>query len=227
MVALYQRAPLAARRHSGYNKPMTHTILVVEDVQAVRELLRVTLEFKGYTVETAADGEEALQQIAARCPDLLVTDILMPRLDGFALAQRLRRDPATRALPIVFVSATYVSPEDKEFALSLGAVRFLEKPIDAEEFLLTVAEVLHQQEAEPKPPLDDEAFYRGYRERLENKLRYKDRQIARLERLLPTLPDAQKPSFAAMLAEARRERQTIREELAAIDDILQPPNAGN
>ncbi len=206
---------------------MIPVILVAEDVAAVRELLRVTLEFKGYTVETAADGEEALQKIAAHRPDLLVTDILMPRLDGFALAQRLRRDPATRTLPILFVSATYVSPEDKEFALSLGAVRFLEKPIDAEEFLLTVAEVLSRQEAADKPPLDDATFYRGYRERLENKLRYKDRQIARLERLLPTLPDAQKPSFAAMLTEARRERQTIREELTAVNRLLHPPNAGN
>jgi CheY-like chemotaxis protein len=206
---------------------MNDSILVVEDVPAVRELLAVTLKFKGYAVETAPDGEEALRKIADHRPDLVVTDILMPRLDGFALAQRLRRDPATRSLPIVFVSATYVSPEDKEFALSLGAVRFLEKPIDAEEFLLTVAEVLAQQEAAAQPPLEDAEFYRGYRERLENKLGYKNRQIARLERLLPTLPDAQKPSFAAMLAEARRERDTIREEMEAVSRFLNPPNAGN
>jgi len=127
---------------------MAYTILVVEDVPAVRELLEITLKFKGYEVATAADGREALEIIAANPPDLVVTDILMPYMDGYTLAQRLRRDPKTRRIPIVFVSATYVAPEDKEFALSLGAARFLEKPIDAEEFLLTIAEVLHQNELE-------------------------------------------------------------------------------
>ncbi len=205
---------------------MTHTILVVEDVPAVRELLDITLRFKGYRVETAANGEEALTHIAAARPDLVITDILMPYLDGYALVQRLRRDPKTRTLPVIFISATYVSPEDKAFALSLGAVRFLEKPIDTEEFLLTVAEVLHQQETDAPPPLDDETFYRGYRERLENKLRYKNNQIARLERLLPSLPEDQRPAFVSMLAEARRERQTIRQELEAVENILKNPNAG-
>ncbi len=201
---------------------MSHTILVVEDVPAVRELLEVTLRFKGYPVLSAADGEEALQQIAAQRPDLVVTDILMPRLDGYALVQRLRRNAATRTIPVVFVSATYVSPEDKEFALSLGAVRFLEKPIDTEEFLLTVGEILHQQETNPPPPMDDATFYRGYRERLENKLRYKNRQIARLERLLPSLPESQRPAYASMLTEAQHERDIIRAELDSLPPLPTP-----
>ncbi|NPA93369.1 MAG: response regulator [Chloroflexi bacterium] len=206
---------------------MANTILVVEDVPAVRELLEITLKFKGYQVESAGDGEEALRKIAAQRPDLVITDILMPRLDGFSLAQRLRRDPETRRLPIVFVSATYVAPEDKEFALSLGAVRFLEKPIDTEEFLLTVAEVLQEGISPETPPLDDATFYRGYLERLETKLRYKSAQIARLERLIPSMPEEQRPAFASMLAEARRERQTIRQELEAIRQRLEDFPPGN
>ena len=205
---------------------MSYKILVVEDVLIVRELLEITLKFKGYDVETATNGREAMEKIAARRPDLVVTDILMPDLDGYALAHRLRRAPETRNLPIIFVSATYVSPEDKEFALSLGAMRFLEKPIDAEEFLLTVAEVLQQQEANAAPPLDDVTFYRGYYERLENKLRYKSHRIARLERLLPNLPENQRPAFAAMLAKVRRERQTIREELLEVKEILKEIDTG-
>jgi len=212
----YHRLSLAAFPKGDYNNPMTHSILVVEDVPAVRELLAITLQFKGYHVETAANGQEALESVAAHRPDLVITDILMPYLDGYALAQRLRRDPQTRRLPIIFVSATYVSPEDKAFALHLGAVRFLEKPIDTEEFLLTVAEVLQEGVSPSAPPLDDETFYRGYLERLENKYRYKSAQIARLERLIPTLPEEQRPAFASMLATARRERQTIRQELEEI-----------
>ena len=206
---------------------MAYTILVVEDVPAVRELLEITLKFKGYEVATAADGREALEIIAANPPDLVVTDILMPYMDGYTLAQRLRRDPKTRRIPIVFVSATYVAPEDKEFALSLGAARFLEKPIDAEEFLLTIAEVLHQNELDDSPPLDEATFYRGYRDRLATKLRYKTAQITRLERLLPTLPEEQRPAFNTMLAEARRERQIIRQKLDAVEQILQNYNTGN
>ncbi len=204
---------------------MAHKILVVEDVPAVRELLEITLKFKGYEVETAANGKEALEAIAAAPPDLVITDILMPYMDGYALVQRLRRNPATRRIPLIFVSATYVAPEDKEFALSLGATRFLEKPIDTEEFLLTVAEVLHQSEHDHSPPMDDETFYRGYFERLSTKLRYKAAQIARLERLLPTLPEEQRPAFNTMLTEARRERQIIQQELEAVERLLQHPDS--
>ena len=206
---------------------MSHKILVVEDVPAVRELLEITLQFKGYQVETTANGQEALESIAAQRPDLVITDILMPHLDGYALAQRLRSDPQTRLLPIIFISATYVSTDDKEFALHLGAVRFLEKPIDTDEFLLTVAEVLQEGASPATPPLDDETFYRGYMARLENKQRYKSAQIARLERLIPTLPETQRPAFAAMLAEARRERQTIREEMEKVRQILENPPKGS
>ena len=111
-------------------------ILVVEDVPNVLELLEVTLRFKGYPVVTARNGHEALDCIDRERPALIITDILMPKMDGYALAHAIRKDPRTRQIPIIFLSATYVTPEDKKFALSLGAVRFLEKPVDTEEFLL-------------------------------------------------------------------------------------------
>ena len=81
-----------------------------------------------------------------------------------------------------------MTPEDKDFALSLGAARFMEKPIDTEDFLLTVAELVTQQPFTQPQPARYGGFYIGYRTRLENKLRHKNTQIARAERLLPTLP---------------------------------------
>jgi CheY-like chemotaxis protein len=105
-------------------------LLVVEDVPNVLELLEVTLRFKGYPVITAHNGQEALEKVASDHPALVITDILMPKMDGYALAHRLRTNPQTRNIPIIFLSATYVTPEDKDFALSLGAARFIEKPID-------------------------------------------------------------------------------------------------
>jgi len=169
-------------------------ILIVEDVPNVLELLEVTLRFKGYAVLTARNGEEALEVIARQKPVLIITDILMPKIDGYALVQKLRLNLETRGIPVVFLSATYVTPEDKEFALSLGASRFIEKPIDTEDFLLTVAELVTQQPFTQPQPLDMEKFYVGYRTRLENKLRHKNTQIARADRLLTTLPPDQKPA---------------------------------
>ena len=191
-------------------------ILIVEDVPNVLELLEVTLKFKGYAVLVARNGEEALDVISKQRPALIITDILMPKMDGYAFVQKLRLNPDTRPIPVVFLSATYVTPEDKDFALSLGAARFMEKPIDTEDFLLTVAELVIQQPAAQPQPLDMERFYDGYRTRLENKLRHKNSQIARAERLLPTLPTDQKPSFEALLKQSMRDRDEIQVEL---DDI--------
>jgi CheY-like chemotaxis protein len=188
-------------------------ILIVEDVPNVLELLEVTLRFKGYAVVTAHNGEEALEVVSKTRPVLIITDILMPKMDGYAFIQKLRINPVTRAIPVVFLSATYVTPEDKEFALSLGAARFMEKPIDTEDFLLTVAELVTQQPFTQPQPLDMERFYNGYRTRLEAKLRHKNSQIARAERLLPTLPPDQKPAFDALLQQSMRDRDEIQSEL--------------
>ncbi len=196
-------------------------VLVVEDVAQVRELLEIALRFRGYDVISARDGEEALEIIQHQRPILIVTDILMPRLDGYALAYRLRRDPATRDIPIIFISATYVHPEDRAFALRLGAARFMEKPIDTEEFLLTVAEVLAESQAGQAAMLDEVAFYQGYHERLETKLRQKAQQATRLERLLPTLPEAQRPAYQAMLHEVYEQQDLIRQELEEVQRRLQ------
>jgi len=195
-------------------------ILVVEDVPNIQELLAVTLRFKGYPVVTASNGQEALERISEERPSLVVTDILMPRMDGFALAQTLRTDPKTNQIPVIFLSATYVTPEDKDFALSLGAVHFLEKPVDTEELLLTIAEVLTQEQTTSPPPLSEKEFYQGYRERLESKLKHKNTQITRTERLLKTLPDEQKPAFESLLAEARAHREEIQRELDELYKII-------
>ena len=195
-------------------------VLIVEDVPNVLELLEVTLRFKGYSVLTARNGEEALEVVARQRPALIVTDILMPKLDGYAFVQKLRLNLETRAIPVVFHSATYVTPEDQEFALSLGASRFMEKPIDTEDFLLTVAELVTQQPFTQPLPLDMERFYQGYRTRLENKLRHKNTQIMRAERLLGTLPADQRPAFEALLQQSMRDRDEIQNELYDIYKTL-------
>jgi CheY-like chemotaxis protein len=199
-------------------------ILVVEDVPNILDLVAVTLRFKGYQVVTATNGEEALERIAEQRPALVVTDILMPKLDGFALMYKLRTNPDTNSIPVVFLSATYVTPEDKAFALSLGAARFLEKPVDTEEFLLTIAEILTSGTDPAPEPITQKKFYQGYLDRLESKLHHKNSQIARTERLLKSLPEEQKPAFDTLLADARQMREQIENELNELYAILDAQN---
>ena len=193
-------------------------ILVVEDIPNILELIETTLKFKGgYRVVAARDGVEALSVIRQRLPSLVVTDILMPRMDGFSLVHQLRLDPATRHIPVIFLSATYVAPEDKSFAALIGATRFLEKPIDIDLLMKTVADLLTQEFAVPSEPLKELEFYEGYRKRIRIKLDQKSKQIARLERLLPTVSEAEKESFTASLHATIAERGELQVHLEQVE----------
>ena len=197
------------------------TLLVVEDIPDILTLLKATLEFKGYRVITARDGQEALELIERESPAVIVTDILMPRLDGFNLVHRLRLNSQTRDIPVIFLSATYVAPEDKAFALSLGVTRFIEKPVNFEEFLPAVSDLLNYNEKSSQAPMDEFEFYDGYRKRLETKLLHKNTQIARAEHLLETISEEEKPSFQTSLRQANEERREIQKLLDQIHEKLQ------
>ena len=195
----------------------TGPILVAEDVPNVLELLAVTLRFKGYEVVTAQNGLEGLEMVEKAKPAMIITDILMPLMDGYAFIQKLRTSNSENSrIPVIFLSATYVTPEDKEFALSLGGTRFMEKPIETEEFLLTIAELMTTETLPYSEPIPDQVFYRGYRERLEQKLHNKDNQIARTERLIPTLPENQRAAYESMLQIIQGDRENINNELQEV-----------
>ncbi len=193
---------------------------MVEDIGAVRELLEVQLKLRGYRVRTARDGEDALHAIADERPAVIVTDILMPRMDGFALAHRVRTDPQMASVPIIFLSATYVSAEDEQFALNLGAERFLAKPVDSDELFVAVADALTGQ-AQPGLPLPEREFYAGYRERLQNKLRQKASQMARSQQHLESLPEDQRDTYRRLLAEEQAQYDEIEHELSVLTSLLQ------
>lgn len=202
-------------------------ILIVEDMPQIRQLLEFTLQFEGYPVESARNGEEALQKVKENFPALIISDILMPKMDGYAMVYHLRRDPETRDIPVVFLSATYVNSEDKDFALRLGALRFLEKPVDTTEFLLAIGEVLAEGPGTLPLPLGENEFYEGYRNRLESKLRQKNQQIARTERLISSLPVQQKSAFTTLLEESLEHRQQIMAELEETIQVLKGLDKGN
>jgi CheY-like chemotaxis protein len=196
-------------------------LLVVEDIPDILTLLRATLEFKGYRVVTAREGNEALEAIEKERPALVITDILMPKMDGFSLVHRLRLNPETRDIPVVFLSATYVAPEDKTFALNLGVIRFIEKPVDFDQFLPTIAKLLEEGAKSPQEPLNELQFYDEYRKRLEAKLMHKNTQIARAEHLLETISEEEKQSFNVSLHQALNERRDIQQLLDQIHQIIE------
>jgi DNA-binding response OmpR family regulator len=184
-------------------------LLIVEDVPDILRLLEETLKFKGYNAVTARNGEEALDLIQRERPALVITDIMMPKLDGFGLVHRLRINPETRDLPVIFLTATYVALEDKAFALNIGVTRFIEKPVNFERFLETIDQLLTQGVHSATPPMNEAEFFEGYRQRLGKKLSQKNIQIARDERLLASLSEEEKPSFKASLQVAVNERDEI------------------
>jgi CheY-like chemotaxis protein len=194
-------------------------ILVVEDITTVRELLELQLKARGYKVVSARDGQEALDLIAQQRPAAIVSDILMPRVDGFSLAHRLRVNPTTAGIPIIFLSATYVSAEDERFALNLGALRFLPKPVDADDLVGSLTQALNAP-AQAHPPLTEREFYVGYRQRLKTKLQQKAQQIARTQQQLVTVPESQRETYRNALAEAQAQYDEIQRELVVLTQVL-------
>lgn len=119
-------------------------ILVVDRNPAVRELERFLFEKAGYTVEFASDGQEAYDRARGSRPMLLVTEILVPKLDGLTLCRRLRDDPATCGIRIILFS--HLDAEDR--ALEAGADAFIGKPFSAERLIETVKKLIGLQKAE-------------------------------------------------------------------------------
>jgi PAS domain S-box-containing protein len=118
-------------RYIGHAPPRSShsgkTILLAEDDPMQRKLAQLALSNVGFEVTVAENGEEAVRLATARKPDAIVSDVLMPRMDGFGLCEAIRRDPALARVPIVLMSAHYVENEDRELAARLGANRYVSR----------------------------------------------------------------------------------------------------
>jgi DNA-binding response OmpR family regulator len=118
-------------------------IVVVDDEPAIRLLVQRALQHKGYQVETAADGQEALDLVRARPPDLLLLDAMLPKVHGFEVARKVRSDPTTRQVPIVIMTAVYRGWRFAQDAReSYGAEDYVEKPFRVDDLLRRVEAVL-------------------------------------------------------------------------------------
>ncbi|MBK9089943.1 MAG: response regulator [Holophagales bacterium] len=122
-------------------------ILVVDDEAQNRYLLEVLFTSEGLEVEWASNGREALVAARRRSPDLVISDILMPEMDGFLLCREMKADAALRRIPFVFYTATYTDAEDERVALEAGGDLFLRKPAEPDVLLAEVRRLLGAGEA--------------------------------------------------------------------------------
>ncbi len=122
-------------------------VLIVDDLEENLYLLRALLEGNGYRVTEARHGAEALVLARREPPDLVISDILMPVMDGFTLCREWMADEALQRIPFIFYTATYTDTRDRDFALRLGATRFVVKPQEPDVFVRIIAEVIRDVEA--------------------------------------------------------------------------------
>ncbi len=131
-------------------------ILIAEDNAANRELFRELLEARGYTVVEACDGPEALRMIEQAQPDLLLLDIGMPLLDGFAVVRAIRENTLVAALPVLAVTA-YAMQGDRERILSSGFDGYLPKPINAKSLAEELERLLSERDTRNNVPKQSRA----------------------------------------------------------------------
>ena len=151
-------------------------ILVIDDSEAIRATLRDILVSAGYDVDVAEDGEEGLAKARAENPSLVITDVLMPGLDGFQFLRKVKGDAALKDVPVIFYTGSYLDKQDQELARKIGVSRYMTKPVDAPEMIRTVKEILSAEgqgpPSSPSPmPLEEPVFLKVYNERLVNKLK--------------------------------------------------------
>ena len=153
-------------------------ILIVDDIEENLYLLETLLKASDYQVVTAKDGAEALGKLKKDSIDMIISDILMPKMDGFQLCRECKKDDSLKNIPFIFYTATYIEKKDEEFALSLGAEKFIVKPQEPEAFLKILEEVIEEHKKgvliAPKEPIKEEEIYLAeYNKRLIKKLEKK------------------------------------------------------
>ena len=186
---------------------MAPRVLVADDDASSRYLLESILSSAGYEVSSAPDGVAALEAARRQPPDLLITDILMPNMDGYALCREWRADPDLTDIPLVYYTANYTEPDDERFAVSLGADRFLLKPMDPDALLKEIDTLLELNESgrltHRLPNGDDETeVLKEYNARLVSKLEQQLTELQTANESLTTLVDGTIQAIAK-LVEAR------------------------
>jgi len=192
-------------------------VLIVDDKEENLYYLQSLLKGNGCEVESAENGAEALEKARVSPPDMVVSDLLMPVMDGYALLRQWKADPRLKEVPFVVYTATYTDPADEQLALDLGADAFILKAAEPEHFMERVRGVWGMLRAgggvaEPRMPIEDEgALLKGYSEALIRKLEEKTLMLQEQAKLL-------EESNQALARDVERSRQ-MEASLAAAQQV--------
>jgi PAS domain S-box-containing protein len=174
-------------------------VMIVDDKAENAYLIEALMRGKGFQPVVASNGREALDKLKADAFGLIISDILMPVMDGFQLCRECKSDRTLQNIPFIFYTATYTEKKDEEFALKLGADRFVVKPSDPSDFLKIVMSLLEEKEKgrfgfirRKQGPRGDAEVYRQYNERLVKKLEDKMLALEQSEERFQTLLDSLK-----------------------------------
>ena len=159
-------------------------ILIVDDNRDNLYLLKTLLKGRGYEVVSAINGSEALEKLRAAATDMVISDILMPVMDGFQLCREVKRDDNLKDIPFVFNTGTYTDEKDEELAFKMGADKFIRKPVEPDEFIKIIQAVMKDVEKgklEPKRLAfeEEKEILKLYNERLVKKLEKKKLDLER------------------------------------------------
>jgi PAS domain S-box-containing protein len=201
-------------------------VLIVDDKEENLYYLQVLLAAHGYTVASARHGAEALVMARQNLPDLVVSDLLMPVMDGYTLLRHWKADPRLREIPFIVYTATYTEADDEKLALDLGADAFILKPAEPEDFVARLDQVLSKVAAAAAPrtqdPTGDEtALLKLYSETLIRKLEEKTLQ---LEQSNHTLEDdiAERKAVEASLRESEQRFRLLAENINEVFWLTDP-----
>jgi PAS domain S-box-containing protein len=164
--------------------------LIVDDNEQNLYLMQTVLKDSGYDVLVAANGVEALELARTDPPGIIISDILMPVMDGFTLCREWRKDERLQKIPFIFYTATYTDAQDEELALSLGASRFVVKPQVPEAFTALLREVIEERGTSSRPlapaqtASEETDYYKLYSKTLVRKLEDKMLALEKINRAL-------------------------------------------
>jgi twitching motility two-component system response regulator PilH len=127
---------------------MSGTILIADDSQAVRDILQMSLETLGYKVVVAEDGERAMERIHESSPDLIIADVMMPKVNGFQICRRVKSDPRTRRTPVILLTARS-GQEDIFWGKDCGADDYITKPFKTQDLEQTIDRLLRERTSAP------------------------------------------------------------------------------
>ncbi len=168
------------------------TILVVDDRKTDRKLLSTILISNGYEVAEAVSGIDALKYLRTSKPDMIISDIMMPEMDGFTFLRELKKNKDLSDIPFIFYTAHYVSEKDKELAASLGASRFMIKPTEPKDLLYEIKTTLEEYEIGVTAPVNpliksEEEYLKLYSDRIFRKLEEKISELENTKNFLDTV----------------------------------------